>query len=68
MENTFKQGSKAFIVENNWRTCEVRIISIAGGFATISFVDSRGITRLRLSRLFATKEEADATIKRRNRS
>ncbi len=65
MENRLKQGGTAFIVENNWRVRQVRITSISGGFATISFVDGMGITRLRFGRLFATRKEAESRLNKR---
>ena len=62
----FAQGDTAFFVESNWRIREVRILSISGEFATIHFVDDEGGTRLRLNRLYKTKEEAVGSIRKRN--
>ena len=61
----FAQGDTAFFVESNWRIREVRILSISGEFATIHFVDGEGGTRLRLNRLYKTKEEAVGSIRKR---
>ena len=55
----FTQGDTAFFVESNWRIREVRILKISGEFATIHFADGEGGTRLRLNRLFKSKEEAE---------
>lgn len=63
----FAQGDTAFFVESNWRIREVRILSISGEFATIHFVDGEGGTRLRLNRLYKTKEEAAANMRKRTR-
>ena len=63
----FAQGDTAFFVESNWRIREVRILSISGEFAPIHFVDGEGGTRLRLSRLYKTKEEAAANMRKRTR-
>ena len=63
----FAQGDTAFFVESNWRIREVRILSISGEFATIRFVDGEGCTRLRLNRLYKTKEEAAANMRKRTR-
>ena len=65
MLSFFHQGDIAYFVESNWRIREVRILKIAGEFATIHFVDGEGGTRLRLSRLFATKEEAEKAIRKK---
>ena len=65
MPAVFNQGDTAYFVESNWRIREVRILKIAGEFATIRFTDGEGGTRLRLSRLFATKEEAEKTIRKK---
>ena len=63
----FAQGDTAFFVESNWRIREVRILSISGEFATIHFADGEGGTRLRLNRLYKTKEEAAANMRKRTR-
>ena len=61
----FAQGDTAFFVESNWRIREVRILSISEEFAIIHFVDGEGSTRLRLNRLYKTKEEAAANMRKR---
>ena len=63
----FAQGDTAFFVESNWRIREVRILSISGEFATIRFADGESGTRLRLNRLYKTKEEAAANMRKRTR-
>ena len=63
----FAQGDTAFFVESNWRIREVRILSISGEFATIRFADGEGGTRLCLNRLYKTKEEAAANMRKRTR-
>ena len=45
---------------------EATIIKYSGGFYTIRF-DNDGGTRVRESRLFSTKEEAEAAIQNRTR-
>ena len=67
MPNTLSQGDTAYFVESNWRVREVKILKITGEFATIHFADGEGGTRLRLSRLFRTKEEAEMSIKAHER-
>ena len=63
----FAQGDTAFFVESNWRIREVRILSISGEFATIRFADGEGGTRLRLNRMYKTKEEAAVNMRKRTR-
>ena len=58
----FKSGDIAYIVENGLYIREVKIRTISGGFATLVFTDREGGTRLRESRLFPTKEAAEATL------
>ena len=59
------QNDTAYFIESNWRIREVRILKITGEFATIRFADGEGGTRLRISRLYATKEEAEKSIRKR---
>lgn len=67
MTNSFTQGDTAYIVESNWRIREVRILKVVGDFATIHFADGEGGTRLRLNRLYSTKE-AQASIRKHVKS
>lgn len=55
----FKAGDKAFIVESNRWIREVEIRSTAGGMYLIRFLDSGGGIKVKESRLFATREEAE---------
>ncbi len=57
----FKIGSKAFMVESNRIVREVTIVKRNGDFYIVRFGNSGGI-QVRISRLFATKEEAEATL------
>ena len=66
MPYIFHQGETAFIVANGWRIREVLSLKIVGGFATIRFLDGDGATRLHLSRLFHTKEDAEASKKKKS--
>ena len=60
----FNPGDQLFMVVSNRyvRTCEV-LKYAGGGFYTIRFTDVPGGMRIRESRLFATKEEAEASFK-----
>ena len=58
----FKVGDKAFIVENNNRIREVEVRSASGGMYLIKFPETGGGIKLKESRLFATKEEAQKSV------
>ncbi len=63
MKSKYNPGDKAFIVESSRFIREVTIVKIAGGLATLRFADANGGVKLRESRLFPTKEEAENSIK-----
>lgn len=58
----FKAGDKAYIVESNRWIREVEIRSTAGGMYLIKFLDSGGGIKVKESRLFVTKEEAEKRL------
>ncbi len=60
----FKTGDTVFIVESNRFIREVEVRSCGGGMYLVRFKDNGGGIRLKEHRLFATKEEAEASIKR----
>ena len=62
--NSCNPGDTAWIVESSLFIREVRVLKITGGFATLRFADSDGGVTLRVSRLFPTKEAAEASIKK----
>ena len=64
MVSKYNPGDKAYITESGLFIREVTVIKIAGGFATLRFADTSGGVKLRESRLFPTKEEAEASIKK----
>ena len=45
----------------------MRVLKVAGGFATLRFFDSDGGIKLRESRLFPTKEDAEASLPKKAR-
>lgn len=63
----FKAGSKAFIVESSIFVKEVYVVKSSGGFCLIRYANSDGGYRVRESRLFATEEEAKASIDKKKR-
>ena len=58
-----QKGETAYIVISNRIIEPVTILSVSGEFCTVHFTSRQGGTRLRKSRVFATKEEAAASIK-----
>ena len=59
----WKAGDKAWIVESTIFVKEVEIVNARGGFVTLRFKDSSGGIRVRESRLYKTKEEAENKVK-----
>ena len=62
MPNKYSPGDTAYIVESNRIIREVKVLKTAGGFTTLRFTDSEGGIKLRESRLFPTKEDAEASL------
>ena len=58
----FKAGDKAFIVESNRWIREVEIRSTAGGMYLIKFLDTGGGIKVKESRLFAAREDAEKSL------
>ena len=58
-----QKDETGYIVISNRIIEPVTILSESGGFCTVHFTSRQGGTRLFLSRVFATKEEAAASIK-----
>ena len=62
MANKFQQGNKAYIVDNARFLREVIILRVTRDFCTIRYIDSRTIIKIRTSRLYASKKEAEQSI------
>ena len=62
MPSKYSPGDTAYIVESGLFVREVEVVRVAGGFAKLRFTDGTGGVRLRESRLFQTKEAAEAGI------
>lgn len=59
----FKKGDIAYIVENQMRVTQVKVLAASGGFCTVRFCDSgSSAIRVRDSRLFKTEEEASRSL------
>ncbi len=59
---SFQVGDQVYIIENNLRITQVMIISIRGEFYTVLFPDKKKAISVRTSRLFKTKETAEAIL------
>jgi hypothetical protein len=53
----------AWILEANWKAVEVEIVKDGREFVIVRSKGSTGGFRIRKNRVFATKEEAEKTIK-----
>lgn len=62
MSASFNPGDRAYIVESNLYLREVEVIKVDAGFCTIRFVDRGGGIKVWESRLFPTKEAAEASL------
>ncbi len=57
----FEVGSTAYIVESNRIVSEVTVVKRSGDFYTVRFGTNGGI-QVRSSRLFASQEDAEASL------
>lgn len=62
MSASFTPGDRAYIVESNHYIREVEVVKAAAGFCTIRFTDHGGGIKVRESRLFPSKEAAEASL------
>ena len=58
----FKPGDAVFIVESNRFIREAEVRSCSGGMYLVKFKDNGGGIKLKEHRLFASKEDAEASI------
>ena len=64
MAAKYSAGETVYLIENGVKIKEAEILKVAGGFCTIRFADGAG-TRVRESRLYPTKEEAEHELPKR---
>lgn len=62
MVNKYKRGETVYLVGNGHFIEPAIVVMHAGGFVTIRFTEREGGTRVRESRLFSTKEEAEKSV------
>lgn len=55
-------GDTAYILESNHTVREVQIRKYSAGIYLIRFMDGSGGIRVKVHRLFTTKEEADSSV------
>ena len=69
MRQKFRIGDGAFLVESNRTIREVKIIKYSGGMYTVKFTERDGGLKVRESRLYASREDAEKVIpKKKSRS
>jgi len=64
METKFKAGETVYLVSNSHFIEEANVVMTISGFVTIRFTQRGGGTRVRENRLYSTREEAEASIKK----
>lgn len=64
MDTKYKYGQIVYIVESGNRVTEGTIINYSGGLYTIRLIETGGAIKLRESRLFLSKEEAQKTVQK----
>ena len=62
MPSIYNPGDRAYIVESNHYIREVEVINVVGGFCTIRFTDHGGGIKVRESRLYPSREAAEASL------
>lgn len=60
----YEPGTTAYIIENNRIVSEVVVIASSGDFVTVKFLSKGAALRLRKSKVFPTREEAQKHIVR----
>ena len=61
----FKPGDTVYLIGNAHLIEEATVVMTVAGFVTIRFTERGGGTRVRESRLYATKEDAERVIKQK---
>ncbi len=61
----FQNGQHVFIIESAIFVKEVVVVKYSGGFYLIKYPDSTGGFKVRESRLYATKQEAELNSKKK---
>ena len=64
MNTKFKPGNTVYLIGNNHFIEEATVVMTIAGFVTIRFTERGGGTRVRESRLYPTRKEAEANVKK----
>ena len=64
MEKKYKPGDTVYLISSARFIEEATVVMTVSGFVTIRFTKRGGGTRVRENRLYATRIEAEATIKK----
>lgn len=62
MYSDLQVGDNAYIVDNNRFLREVRILKITKDLCVIKYVDTGALIRIRKTRLFCTKRDAELSM------
>ncbi len=64
MDRKFKPGDTVYLIANSHFIEEAKVVMTLSGFVTISFTERGGGTRVRENRLYASREDAEAAVKK----
>jgi len=64
MDKKYKRGDIVYLIGNPRFIEEAEVVMTVSGFVTIRFTERSGGTRVRENRLYATREEAEAEVKK----
>ena len=64
METKYKQGDIVYYISDSGSVEEATYVMYIAGFETIRFSDGSGGTRIREYRLYSSREDAEAAIKK----
>ncbi len=66
-KNNFQEGDEVYFVSSSIFVRKATIIRITNDFCTIKFEDTGGGTRVRKSKIYRRKEEAEAIVAKNKR-
>jgi len=64
MDPKYKPGTTVYLIGNTHFIEEAIVVMTVAGFVTIRFTERSGGTRVRENRLYPTREEAEAVVKK----
>lgn len=64
MNTKFKKGDTVYLIGNTHFVEEAVVVMTVASFVTIRFTERGGGTQVRENRLYPTREEAEATVKK----